>query len=208
MQSESLRYLAFIFMVIDHVTLLYFPGFVWGRIVGRWSAPIFFYLLASGYRNTRSPRQYFLRLLSWGIVSEVVLWLLGLTLSLNILLTLAWCLMTLVAIHQAKPMVKLWVALVCMFGASLVGLDYGWYAVIVSVLFTLYTPSQKWWWGLWIFVNVLASWLIYPLQIFAFPVPFLISAFEGQTLDLPRLRWVWYLFYPLHWVVLCTLPLL
>lgn len=204
--SESLRYLAFLFMVVDHVTFLYFPDFIWGRVVGRWSAPIFFYLLALGYRRTSSPKKYIFRLLGWGVFSEVVLHLLGLSLPFNILLTLSWCLASLFAIHQSRSSLKLWVAFVCMIVASLVGLDYGWYAIMSCILFTLYYPQTKWWWFIWILINAIASFTIQPLQIFALPVPFLLSAFEGQKLDLPRLRWGWYLLYPLHWIALCILP--
>ncbi|MFM6355775.1 MAG: TraX family protein [Planktothrix sp.] len=206
--TESLKYLAYLFMIVDHATYFYFPQFIWGRLVGRWSAPIFFYLLAVGYRRSKSRHRYFWRLVCWGIVVELILLLLGLKFPyLNILFTLAWCLQSLVLVHKCPPKFKLLLAIACCIFASLGHLDYGWYAVITTIMFSVYVPNSKWWWAVWVLIHSLAALLISPLQFFALPSPLLISAFEGQKSDLPRLRWGWYVLYCLQWIGL-SLPLL
>lgn len=200
--TECLKYLAFLLMILDHLTYLYFPDFIWGRIVGRLSAPIFFYLLAVGYRRSSNRRRYFWRLFFWAVFSEVILYLLGFSLPLNILFTLAWCLQSLVLINKCPPKFKLPVAIACCIFASLVQLDYGWYAVISAILFSVYVPTSRWWWAVWILINGLAAFLLSPIQFFALPAPFLISAFQDQKFDLPRLGWLWYFLYPFHWIIL------
>ena len=41
------------------------------RAVGRISFPVYCFLLAEGFSNTRNVQKYLLRLLSWGLISEV-----------------------------------------------------------------------------------------------------------------------------------------
>lgn len=201
--TESLKYLAFLLMLIDHITYLYFPEFIWGRIIGRLSAPIFFYLLAVGYRRSSNRRRYFWRLIFWGVFSELTLFLLGFNFPyLNILFSLAWCLQSLVIINKCPSKFKLPVAIACCIFASLVRLDYGWYAVISAIMFSVYVPNSRWWWGVWVLINGLAAVLLFPIQFFALPAPFLISAFQDQKVDLPRLGTLWYVLYPFHWVII------
>jgi len=66
-----LKIIAVVAMLIDHIEVV-FPGTfgIWGRVVGRLAFPIFVYLIAEGFRHTKSPWKFVFRLLLFAIISE------------------------------------------------------------------------------------------------------------------------------------------
>ena len=70
MSAFSLKIIALAAMLIDHVGAV-FPGAPFEfRLIGRLTFPIFVYLIAEGFRHTRSPEKFLLRLLAFAIISE------------------------------------------------------------------------------------------------------------------------------------------
>ena len=69
MSLTILKLIAYITMLIDHVG--YATGNIYMRMIGRIAFPIFAYLIASGYVNTKNKKKYALNLLVIGIVSEI-----------------------------------------------------------------------------------------------------------------------------------------
>jgi len=78
--DTALKVIACVAMVIDHIPYIglkaayanyyLFPDFIF-HAIGRFSAPIFFYMLAKGYSRTRNVKRYALRLLVFAVVSYV-----------------------------------------------------------------------------------------------------------------------------------------
>jgi len=58
-------------MLIDHIGAIGFPYEMSYRLVGRLSFPIFAFLIANGYRHTRDRSKYMLRLVCFAVISEV-----------------------------------------------------------------------------------------------------------------------------------------
>ena len=71
MSAFSLRLLALLCMVVDHAGLALFPSVGAFRCVGRAAFPLYCFLLAQGYRHTRSVRAYARRLLLFALLSEI-----------------------------------------------------------------------------------------------------------------------------------------
>lgn len=71
MSAFTLKIIALAAMLIDHIAAVFPYHFSFGfRVVGRMTFPIFVYLLAEGFRHTRSQTKYLLRLLAFALISE------------------------------------------------------------------------------------------------------------------------------------------
>jgi len=70
MTSFMLRCVALLTMFIDHAGYMLFSGQGWMRLVGRVAFPLFCFLIAQGFRHTRSVLKYALRLALLACVSE------------------------------------------------------------------------------------------------------------------------------------------
>jgi hypothetical protein len=72
MTAFTLKIIALSAMLIAHMGAVfpdYFP--VWYRIIGRLAYPIFIYLLAEGFRHTKAPEKFLMRLLAFALISEI-----------------------------------------------------------------------------------------------------------------------------------------
>ena len=70
-RNDSLKLIAMVTMLIDHIGYMFFPQHAIFRSVGRLAFPIFAYLLSVGYEKTSSLKNYALRLLAFGLISQV-----------------------------------------------------------------------------------------------------------------------------------------
>lgn len=74
--SFILKIIAIVTMIVDHLTVAFEPYisnnlYLTGRLIGRIAFPIFAYQIALGYKRTKNPWKYFVRLLILAVVSEV-----------------------------------------------------------------------------------------------------------------------------------------
>ena len=69
MNAFYLKIIAVITMIIDHVGAVFNLSITY-RIIGRVAYPIFVYLVADGFRYTRSKEKFLLRLFVFAIISE------------------------------------------------------------------------------------------------------------------------------------------
>lgn len=67
----TLKMVAIIAMVIDHVVYLFFPKIFILRIIGRLTLPIMAYLITEGYRRTRNVNKYMSRLAIAAFISMI-----------------------------------------------------------------------------------------------------------------------------------------
>ncbi len=65
--GNQLKILAMALMTVDHIGMLLFPTALWMRMIGRAAFPIFAYMIAEGCRYTRSRPRYF-----WTLVIAAV----------------------------------------------------------------------------------------------------------------------------------------
>ena len=228
--AVSLRLLAILFMLLDHLWATVVPGNQWMNCVGRLAFPIFAFQLCEGYRHTSDFRRYCLRLLLFALLSEIPfnLFYAGSVLfpfHQNVMFTL---LLGLLAIRQAdmlrreqgikRKSLRCLVMLLIFAGGVVFFLDYGLMGVMTVLCFYVFreVPCAR--------LFQLAAMLV--LNVFSFKGQTLPFSAAGLTFDFPvqgfavlallpiwlyngkkgfggkALRIFWYAFYPLHMLAL------
>ena len=71
LDGTSLKLIAMISMVFDHVGDMFFPDALWMRMIGRLAMPLFSFCIAEGYAHTKNKQRYLLRMGVFALVSEI-----------------------------------------------------------------------------------------------------------------------------------------
>lgn len=196
LNNYQIKRLAAALMLVDHIGAVFFPGIAIFRILGRYSFPLFIFLLVDGENHTRNFGQYCLRLLLLGMVSQPIFWLLFRSTQWNILFMLLLgllCLRLVRVFPQGRLLV--WVGGGAI--AQLLNLEYQAYGITAIALIHSFRLSLIWWAG-WIGLHLALLMIAPGLGLFQLPaifVPFLLSVANHQPGQ--KARW-FYLFYPLH----------
>ena len=217
LDTNFLKLIAILCMVVDHVGTVFFPGYPAFRWVGRLAFPIFCYCLTVGLMYTHDIRRYLGRLAIFAVISQPFYALAfhphefweNLT-NWNIFITLFF---SLLAIYGIKSR-KWWWFVVGVLAINVLNADYANTGVILTLIF--YLCRNRPWLGALIYVlsYLPALWggsLEDPLalvvgghavgfEIFAIlaaPLLFLPTHVEPK---IPK--WFFYAFYPGHLFVI------
>jgi len=207
---ELLKWIAIVTMTFDHVGAILYPDVEVLRFIGRFSFPLFAYLLVLGIENTTNIKKYFLRLFVFALISQVPFFLaLEYTpfKSFNIFFTLS---AGLAFIHFFKK--NSLYALVPVFVCLALPLDYGIYGFAMIGCMYMLRASTK--------VGVVSLVLINTLFLVPFSIQFFsivaiplvvlhkhgslnITKETPNKLSIPLWRkYFLYVYYPLHFIVL------
>ena len=229
LSGNVLKLLAAVFMVVDHVGVIFFPYDMIWRQIGRLSMPIFAFFIAEGCRYTRSPWGYLGKLFACLAVCQVGYFVGMGSLEICILGTfflgacLLFCLQNAKRAFFSRNLEKafLWVLLFALGTAAtyylnqVTYIDYGFWACMLPVFAgAFYLPEnapghvKKWdnkWLGLLCFsvgLCLLTHFDDYAeVQIYcllALPLLALYSGKRGKR----KMKYFFYLFYPLHLALL------
>ncbi|MBW4839666.1 MAG: conjugal transfer protein TraX [Paenibacillaceae bacterium] len=203
-----MQLIAMITMLIDHVGLLFFPGEVLWRIIGRIAFPIYAYALVQGHVHTSNYRKYAIRLFMIAVLSQIPYQLAFDTNGLNVVATLFVASLVIRMLDAAKPgpLSALIIAGVCVI-MEVLPFDYGAYGLLLVLIFK-YAGQGK---------AVLMHLLLNLIYLFAYGwviqlasiLPTIVIAYGPglwRKLEAWRLpRWVWRAFYPAHLALLALL---
>lgn len=128
-------------MFIDHLGAVLFPDFIMMRVIGRFAFPIFAFLIAFGYEKTSNWKLYAGRLLSFAIISQWPFWYaFDMPGYYNVFFTLT---AALVGIHMSdrwnSPLPPVVLGILCEWLHT----DWGIYGVILPYLLYAYRNDQK-----------------------------------------------------------------
>lgn len=229
MNSFTIKVIAIIAMVVDHVGYVFFPEELWMRIIGRLAFPLFCWLLAQGAFFTSNVYKYMFRLLLVGIVSQIIYFLLFIdfnwsTWSFNVFFTL---LTGLIAIQLLKSRwniaYKIPALILLLLISEMLKFEYGLYGVLIILVFYIFRNSI-----IRMSLSVVSITLIY------FTIPLVLTLFQTQVITNDqllsliqpvslfaiiiiasfnnkvgiKLKWLFYWFYPVHLLVLYVISLL
>jgi len=158
LSTNRLKLLAIVAMACDHFPYifdnwqaLYYatPWFLF-HAFGRITAPVFFFLLALGYRRTRNANRYTLRLLIFACISYLpyIRYFKGEFpnsqnfLELNVIFTMLFGLLLLRAVHEIQnPAIKIICIALCLLGGY--WCDYGLYGLALILVCDVCRDSRR-----------------------------------------------------------------
>ena len=230
-----LKIIAFVTMAIDHIGYVFFPQYMWLRVIGRLAFPIFAYCLALGCVYTKNPKKYALRLLLFAVLSEIPFDLMyGGTwfypFHQNVIWTLLMGLLGIHLMEKVRKTQKIWkylavaaiVVIIGMILGTLCMVDY--YGAGVLMVFIFYFFRGRKWWCLlgqilalyWVNVEMLGG-LMYPVSLFGVEFELCqqgfallalipICLYRGrQGYHSKPFQYSCYAFYPVHMLLLVLL---
>lgn len=217
MTAFAIKIIAITTMVIDHVGLFFFPDQIAFRVIGRFSFPLFAWLIANGARHTKNINAYLVRLFVFALISQFPFHFAHKLIipdffALNIFFTLFLGLVGIKIVRGGnKNFVK--VTGVCLLAllAQVTLSDYGATGVLSIVFFYLFFDNFKLVllsqtfahlvvWCFFAFikpgeVNFIS--FIQPLALYSLAI---IPYYNGK--QRPKAKYLFYVFYPAHFVVL------
>lgn len=229
MNTFNIKLIAIATMIVDHVGLFFFPQIFLLRVIGRLSFPLFAWLIANGAIHTKNINAYAIRLFLLAIISQIPFSFANQLKNipfegLNIVFTLF---LGLAAIMIVKKTSKkyLWfsIAIGASFIANILNVNYGAAGVLSIIAFYLfYKKLDK-----MIFSQILIL-LVFPYLILFFEILchldlsfyymnsyyeffgifslLFIAKYNGK--EGYKAKYLFYSFYPLHYVAILFLKLL
>lgn len=220
LDGTTLKIIAMISMVFDHVGDMFFPGFMWPRMIGRLAMPIFSFFIAEGFAHTRDKKKYLGRLGLFALISEIPFDLafegkLGLG-HQNIMLTFFLAGLALMLFDrlrggkttegERRPVGKTVLGVFAVAGIAALSLllraDYTVFAVVAVFLFYVLRqkhPLLRSGVGV-AFLALTRTIGYYAATGFSFIPLALYNGRKGKGL-----KWLFYIFYPGHLLLLATL---
>ena len=154
LNGNVLKILAAIFMVIDHVGLMFFPYEIAFRILGRFAFPIFAFMISEGAKYTKNKLKYLLTIAGLAFICQVVFFVFSNSLYMSILVTFTLSIITIYALSYFKKCLftkecsvwkKLLSGLLFVFAVLAVALlnrvleiDYGFFGCMAPVFASLF----------------------------------------------------------------------
>ena len=207
-------------MVFDHVGDLFFPDAMWFRMIGRLSMPVFSFCIAEGFTHTKDKKKYLLRLGVFALISEIPFDLafegkvgfshqnimLSFFLAVAALMLYDWVADEENPERKHSPVVKT-VLGVCIVAAIsvlsfLLRADYTFFAVIAVFLFYVFRkrhPLIRAGAGV-AFLSITRTIGYYCTTGFSFIPLAMYNGKKGKGL-----KWMFYLFYPGHLLLLAAI---
>lgn len=236
LSGNALKLIAAAAMLTDHVGLMFFPGNLLFRLVGRLALPIYGFMIAEGCKYTKNRLKYFLSVFLLGAVCQVVYWFFAGSTYFSILITFSLSILTLYSLQffretlfdPAAGMGRKTAALLCFptaVGAvwllnRVLTIDYGFWGCMLPVFAGAFQRRR----GIpadalsgldkpLISVAMLSlgllvlAWDLGGIQIYALMAVPLLLCYSGRR-GKGNLKYFFYIFYPVHLVLLQGLAML
>lgn len=228
--NNTLKIIAMILMLLDHLWGTIIPGNQWMTLIGRMAFPIFAFLIVEGFFHTSDLKKYMKRLFIFGLISEIPFNLIY-TGSIifpfhqNVMFTLLLGLLIINEIDKLKnnkeikkkiiPILKIFLFLII----SIIGfVDYGVTGVLTIVVFYLFRGFKLAWIGQ--LISLILLYIVFfegqsvifnifnyeyflPLQSIGVLSLIFIWLYNGEKGKNNKLiKYLFYSFYPVHMLVI------
>lgn len=220
MTSTSLKIIACLTMLIDHVGAVFYPDIIILRVIGRIAFPIFSFLIAEGFYHTKSVNNYLTRLIIFAFISEIPYdlafndcILFHTDFDLNVFFTLVFALLVIIIYDKTKETHK-YIGVIALVTisiiAELINTDYGLFGVLIVFGFYYFRNDiikQSICYTAITIVMVIGTWQYYQVfhfiifiqlfSILSFTFIYLYNGKKGMNI-----KYLFYVFYPGHLLML------
>ncbi|MCI5133626.1 MAG: hypothetical protein D3920_00855 [Candidatus Electrothrix sp. AW2] len=204
-----IKTLACIFMLVDHIGFAFFPEMVMFRVVGRLAFPLFAYQVSTGLLHTTDTGRYFVRLFSFGLLSQLPYMALFQTTRLCILFTFSFAVLLVYFFQNKKYLALPFIFIAFAALDSIYGVAYGLYGLFSVIGFYYLRNNFKHFAGSVVSVPFFTLLTFFALkdfgtiQVFSlYAVPFFFIRRDFVFIH----RYFFYGFYPVHLALIwfCT----
>ncbi len=226
MNAFVLKIIACITMFIDHIGYAIFNDTSYFNYIGRIAFPIFSFQISEGYIHTKNLKKYLIRLFMFAIISQIPYMLFTSIINdnwgLNVIFTLFFGLISIIAYDRYNKFVGIVACIFLGIISEFLHFDYGFYGVAVTLLFYVFNTNKI---LLIISFSIatiakygysILSYYKYGLAVFriafSYYVPFVLCTLVPLILIClynkkkgPNSRYILYLFYPLHMLLVYTI---
>ena len=218
LNGNALKLIAAFTMLLDHIGHILFPQVAWLRIVGRLAFPIFAFMIAEGCRYTRSKKRYLGLIAALAALYQIAYYIFDRSLYFSIFTTFSLSILTIYAMDEVKENPRpasfwmLWGAVVAVWWLNQkLTIDYGFLGCMTPVFASLCTGTQYdrtavrvGGLSIGLVLLALTGSSIQHYSLLAVP---LLLCYNGQR-GKWNLKYFFYIFYPVHLVVLEVIAML
>lgn len=223
MSVFTLKLIAVFCMICDHIRYIDFESTlfnnIYTQILGRIAFPIFAFLIVEGYSHTKDIKKYIKRLGLFSMVSQIpfliFIWGCGIihNFKLNVIFTMLIGVFALLSYDKIKNKVlKLFSIILLVVLAELLQTDYGAIGILIILNFYIFKNSKILKYLIFLFICILQYFIVkyisisYLIRIMPYIVGYIFSIipllFYNKKLGKFKLKYFFYIFYPLHMVVI------
>ena len=215
LSGNTLKIIAAISMLIDHIGYIFFPDILIFRIIGRLAFPIFAYMIAEGCRHTKNKLRYFLTIFILALVCQGAYFYSEGSMYLGVLITFSFSIILIFSLQHCLRSLRegfyikalsfpLLVTLIYIFSLYF-EIDYGFYGIILPLFASVISPKDEYSRTLNVFLFTVGLFILSEslggIQYYSLlaSVPLLMySGARGKF----KMKYFFYIFYPLHLIVL------
>lgn len=234
LNSNHLKVIAIIAMTIDHIADLLYPGMPNNiitnilHIIGRLTAPIMFFFICEGFFYTKNLKKYITRLFAFALISHFAYcFSFGINYipfstgeifnQTSIMWTLAWSVIDLYIVY-GKNNLKEWQKWLLVILIDVITFSADWSCIGVMIILSMYDNRENlekqmkgmmFWTSIYALVSFIVVNKIYGIiQLFVILVYPLLRRYNGEKGKAKWLKWFFYIYYPLHLVIIGVLRML
>lgn len=228
MSSLILKLIACVCMFCDHFSDAFWGGITFLNYIGRFSFTIFAFQIAQGYIHTHNIKKYIGRLFIFALISQIPYMLFynvvfNKIFVANVIFTLLFGLLVILVYDKYNKFVGICSLLALGMFAEVCNFDYGFYGVFIVFMFYL-LHSKKTYMAITFVLSVIAK---YGISLIKYSIP-LYDLFLGNTYSMcmyftcfsiipilfyngkkgKDIKYLFYIFYPLHLFILALISYL
>ena len=214
--NNQLKIIAMLSMLIDHIGVELFPDLESLRIIGRLALPLFAYMIAEGCYYTKNRISYLPLIATLALLCQAVFYFTTQSLYQSILVTFSLSIITIFSIDgiiKHANVFKVVLSVVMLIFVTFVAfimptifskqgfeIDYGYLDMLLPV-FIYYAPNKICKLAACGLMLILLAIDIQGVQIYALLALPLLALYNGKR-GTKKLKYMFYIFYPLHLVVI------